>query len=139
MTNNPLDPCCGKRHYGLCPDHGMPQEIHDNYIRLAREHAELTKELASEKEQRLRAEAYVKEKLLQIADYRFAHDREMDKLMNELKEAQEAEAQAQKLAEALEKMLLAACWYHEGPYGETPNMEDYKKAKVVYQNYKEGR
>lgn len=31
--------------------------------------------------------------------------------------------------EALDKMLLAAYWFHEGPSGPSPEIDDYKEAQ----------
>ncbi len=33
----------------------------------------------------------------------------------------------------LEKMLQAACWFHEGPYGPSPDKVDYEAAKAFHQ------
>lgn len=36
--------------------------------------------------------------------------------------------------EALDKMLLAACWFHEGPHGFSPEYSDYKDAQKTLAN-----
>ncbi len=33
------------------------------------------------------------------------------------------------LVGALDKTLLAACWFHEGPFGPSPELDDYKSAQ----------
>lgn len=34
--------------------------------------------------------------------------------------------------DALDKMLLAACWFHEGPSGPSPEVDDYKSAQKIF-------
>lgn len=43
------------------------------------------------------------------------------------------------LVRALEKMLLAACWFHEGPYGPSPDINDYRAAKEALAAHRSGK
>ena len=40
------------------------------------------------------------------------------------------------LVDALDKMLLAACWFHEGPYGPSPSIDDYHAAQATFQRHR---
>ena len=33
---------------------------------------------------------------------------------------------------ALDNMLRCACWFHEGPYGATPSMDEYRLAQAIH-------
>lgn len=43
----------------------------------------------------------------------------------------ELRAQLSKCREALDKMILAATWFHEGPYGPSPDIKDLASARAV--------
>lgn len=43
--------------------------------------------------------------------------------------------QAKKLAHALDKSLPAGTWFHLGPYGSSPEVEDYRNACATLKEF----
>ena len=41
----------------------------------------------------------------------------------------------EELAKSLDAMLRCACWFHEGPYGASPSVDEYRIAQGTYQQY----
>lgn len=49
---------------------------------------------------------------------------------------EELEAEVAKLIDALDKALPAGTWFHLGPYGASPEKEDYEYACEVFREAK---
>lgn len=71
------------------------------------------------------------ERLREMIDRWTAEDAEKDREIAALK------AERDELLGHLDRMLLVGCWFHEGPYNESPDVEDYRRAKAAYINMKE--